>query len=224
MHGTLPPHDESAAPPPSVYADPTLPIALKVIAAISTLCGWIAAAMIASAVGVTCQMIYVRQVMNGSTTWQTEAVIYLVISATLIGLPYVQKLRGHVNVDALPRLLPAAVRFPLAVLIKLLGIAIVGVMFWYSIGMWHEAWDWGERSDTVWGIKLWIPYLALPLGFGLYALQLLGDLFLLLGGHESPFGIEEADRAAAASKAARTSAQDSAKKTTREPAFEGARD
>ena len=59
---------------------------LRAVAAISTLAGWISAAMIVAAVAITCQMIFVRFVLNGSTVWQTEAVIYLVISATLVGL------------------------------------------------------------------------------------------------------------------------------------------
>ena len=32
------------------------------------------------------------------------------------------------------------------------------------------------RSDTVWGVKLWIPYVALPIGFALYSLQLIADI------------------------------------------------
>ncbi len=51
-------------------------------------------------------MIFVRAVLNRSTIWQTEAVIYLMIAATLIGLPYVQKLRGHVGVDLVPTCRP----------------------------------------------------------------------------------------------------------------------
>jgi TRAP-type C4-dicarboxylate transport system permease small subunit len=61
-------------------------------------------------VAITCQMIFIRFVLNGSTVWQTEAVIYLMIAATLIGLPYVQRLRGHVNVDLLPLALPPRAR------------------------------------------------------------------------------------------------------------------
>ena len=79
---------------------------LRVVAALSTLAGWCSAGMIVSAVAITCQMIIVRFVLNGSTIWQTEAVIYLVIAATLVGLPYVQRLRGHVNVDLIPLALP----------------------------------------------------------------------------------------------------------------------
>ena len=75
---------------------------LRAVAALSTLAGWIAAAMIVASVFITCQMIWIRFVLNGTTIWQTEAVIYLMITATLLGLSYVQRLRGHVNVDLVP--------------------------------------------------------------------------------------------------------------------------
>ncbi len=163
---------------------------LKAVAALSTLAGWCSASMIVAAVAITCQMIVIRFVFNGSTVWQTEAVIYLVIAATLVGLPYVQRLRGHVNVDLVPISLPPRARFAMAILTSVLSIAIVAVMFWYGYEYWHFAWDRGWRSDTVWGVKLWIPYLALPIGFGLFLLQLIADLVALLLGIEKPFGME----------------------------------
>lgn len=163
---------------------------LRVIAAISTLAGWCSAGMIIVAVGITCQMIVIRFVLNGSTVWQTEAVIYLVIAATLIGLPYVQRLRGHVNVDLVPLSLGARARFALAVLTLGLSICVVGVMVYYGYDYWHIAWERGWRSDTVWGVRLWIPYLALPVGFGLLLLQLIADLVALLLGVDKPFGLE----------------------------------
>ena len=98
---------------------------LRAVAAISTVAGWCSAAMIVSAVGITCQMIFIRFVLNGSTIWQTEAVVYLMIAATLIGLPYVQRLRGHVNVDLFPLMLPMRARFALATLTLSLSIAII---------------------------------------------------------------------------------------------------
>ncbi|WP_299405522.1 TRAP transporter small permease [uncultured Roseobacter sp.] len=164
---------------------------LRAVAALSTLAGWCSAAMIVAAVAITCQMIFVRFVLNGSTVWQTEMVIYLVIGATLVGLPYVQRLRGHVNVDLIPLALPRPARRALAVLTLSLSIAIIGVMLWYGYDYWHFAWDRGWKSDTVWGVRLWIPYLALPVGFGLLLLQLVADLFGVLSGTEKPFGLED---------------------------------
>lgn len=163
---------------------------LKAVAALSTLAGWYAAGAIVAAVAITCQMIVIRFVLNGSTVWQTEAVIYLVISATLIGLPYVQRLRGHVNVDLIPLSLAPRARFALAVLTQVLSISIIAVMFWYGYDYWHFAYERGWKSDTVWGVRLWIPYLSMPIGFGLLLLQLIADFVALLLRVDTPFGLE----------------------------------
>lgn len=164
---------------------------LRLIAGISTVCGWMSAAMILASVFITCQMIFVRFALGKSTIWQTEAVIYLVIAATLLGLPYVQMMRGHVNVDLLPIWMRGRARKALAFLVLGASIAVIGLMAFHAFEMWHFAWDRGWRSETVWGVRLWIPYLALPLGFGLYLLQLSADLFALAFGIDRPFGLEE---------------------------------
>lgn len=165
---------------------------LKAVAGISTLAGWISAGMIVAAVTITCQMIWVRFVLNGSTVWQTEAVVYLMIGATLVGLPYVQRLRGHVNVDLVPLALPRRLRFGMAVMTLSLSILIVAVMFWYGFDYWHFAWARGWTSDTIWAVPLWIPYMSLPVGFGLLMLQLIADLVALILKIERPFGLEDA--------------------------------
>ena len=162
---------------------------VRAVQLLSTVTGWIAAGMIVASVAITCHMIFVRFVLRESTIWQTEAVIYLMIGATLIGLPYVQRLRGHVNVDLLPLLLPPSVRTVLAYVVLLTSLGIVGLMLWYGYEMWHMAFERGWRSDTVWGVRLWIPYLALPIGLGLLLLQLAADLFALASGEERPFGL-----------------------------------
>ncbi|MCR9062065.1 MAG: TRAP transporter small permease, partial [Rhodobacteraceae bacterium] len=81
-------------------------------------------------------------------------------------------------------------RFALAILTSALSIVIISIMLWYGYEYWHFAWDRGWRSDTVWGVRLWIPYLALPIGFGLLLLQLVADLVAVLTGADKPFGLE----------------------------------
>jgi TRAP-type C4-dicarboxylate transport system permease small subunit len=164
---------------------------LRVIGLVSQLSGIVAALLIVISVGVVCQMIFIRFVLNGSTIWHTEGVTYMMIAATLLGLPYVQYLRGHVNVDLLPLMLPRGLRKALAALVLGLTLAVVGAMLWHGYGFWHEAWDWGETSNTPWNPKLWVPYLALPVGFGLYALQLAADFYAMASGIDSPFGLPE---------------------------------
>lgn len=165
---------------------------LRAVAALSTLAGWCSAAMIVAAVGITCQMIFVRFVLNQSTVWQTEAVIYLAIGATLVGLPYVQLLRGHVNVDLIPLALSKTARFYMFILTMTLSIVIVGVVLFFGYEHWHLTYERNWKSDTVWGVRLWIPYLSIPVGFGLLLLQLIADLVAVLLKIDAPFGLEDA--------------------------------
>ena len=132
--------------------------------------------MIVASIGITCHLIFVRFVLNHSTIWQTEAVTYLMIGATLIGLPYVQYLRGHVNVELVPLMLPPAARRVLIVITTAVTLMIALLMLYYGFELFGFAWDRNWRSDTVWGVELWIPYIALPIGFALYSLQLLADI------------------------------------------------
>ena len=160
---------------------------LRTVGIISTVCGVLSALMILASVLITCQMIWVRFVLNQSTIWQTEAIVYLMISATILGLPYVQRLRGHVNVDLLPMLLPPSFRKALSLLTLGLTFAIIAVMTFYGFELFHIAFERKWRSDTVWGVQLWIPYLAIPLGFGLFLVQLAADLYGVVVGEEEPF-------------------------------------
>ncbi|MCG8491477.1 MAG: TRAP transporter small permease [Sneathiellales bacterium] len=163
---------------------------VRVIQAISMVAGWCSAAMILSAVALTCQMIFVRFALNGSTVWQTEIVVYLIIAATLLGLSFVQHQRGHVNVDLIPLAVRGRTRFMLAFFTLSLSITITAVMLFYGHEYWYFAYIRGWTSDTVSAVPLWIPYLSLPLGFGLLLLQLIADLIALLTNAETPFGLE----------------------------------
>jgi TRAP-type C4-dicarboxylate transport system permease small subunit len=55
---------------------------------------------------------------------------------------------------------------------------------------WHEAWTSGATTPSIWRARLWIPYLAVPVGLGLLCLQLLADLWLVLTPDRThPFGL-----------------------------------
>ena len=108
---------------------------------LSRIAGVIAAFMILTAVLITVEMIWVRFVLNYSTAWQTETVIYMMVGATLIGLSYVQVLRGHVNVDLLPMLIRPKYQKILACLTSVTSIIIVFIMFIYGFDYWLVAYE-----------------------------------------------------------------------------------
>jgi TRAP-type C4-dicarboxylate transport system permease small subunit len=115
--------------------------------------------------------------------------------------------RGHVNVDLLPIYLGHRGKMALALIASVLSFGFCAVLTYYGWTFWHEAWvnDW--RAETVWAPPQWVPYAAIPLGFGLTALQYLADILALLTGRDMPFSsshleaddaLEEAGAAGAA--------------------------
>ena len=166
---------------------------------ISQACGIFAAALIAAAVVIVCQMVFIRYVLNENTIWQTDFVTYSLIAATFIGAPYVLLTKGHVNVDVLPIYLGARARYWLALGAIGISLAFCLLMAVLTFQFWYESWENDWVSDTMWRARLWIPYAAMPVGLGILTLQYVADLINLLTGREPPFGIEVKERSSDAS-------------------------
>src|SRR5439155_12870008 len=140
-------------------------------------------------------MVFVRFVLNENTSWQTDFVTYSLVAATFIGSPYVLLTRGHVNVDVLPHYLRRRARFALAIVATLVAMAFSFTMLVLATNYWHEAWTQRWLSNTMWRVRLWIPYASMPVGLGILSLQYIVELYGLATGREPPFGIAKARRA-----------------------------
>jgi TRAP-type C4-dicarboxylate transport system permease small subunit len=162
----------------------------RLVALLSQLCGVVAAGLIASAVVVVCQMVFLRYVLNETTIWQTDFVTYSLVAATFIGSPYVLLTRGHVNVDVLPAYLGDRARFYMALVAAIMSFAFCAIMTGLAWHFWHVAWSYDWVSDTMWRARLWIPYAAMPAGFFILSLQYVADIINLITGRDPPFGIK----------------------------------
>ena len=156
---------------------------------LSKLCGYVAAGLIGASVVVVCEMVIVRYALNQNTIWQTDFVTYSLVAATFVGSSYLLTLRGHVNVDVLPHYVGRRPRWWLALFASLLTLAFCVAIAILGFQLWKEAWDNKWVSDTMWRARLWIPYLSMPIGLGILALQSIVDLWSLVTGREAPFGI-----------------------------------
>ena len=152
---------------------------VRIVSSLSKLGGLIAMVLLAAAVVVVCQMIFMRYVLNASTIWQTEFVIYSLMAATFIGSPYVLMLKGHVGVDLLPTVLPPRARFWLELVAALLSLGFCALLAWSGWTYLEEAWTGGWRTQTVWALPLWMPLLPLPTGIGLLCLQYVAEMIKL---------------------------------------------
>jgi TRAP-type C4-dicarboxylate transport system permease small subunit len=163
---------------------------IRIVEKLSILLGFVAAVLLAVAVVIVCHMVFSRFVLGDSTSWQTEFVTYTLLASTFLGAPWVLLTRGHVNVELVPLMLGPRGRFLLALFAYLGSAALCIMLTWYSALFWHEAWEGGWLSDTVWGPPLWKVYLAMPIGFFVISLQYIADLLSLLKGWQPPFGID----------------------------------
>jgi len=171
-----------------------LTLFIQSVAAVSRACGVFASLLVGAAIVVVCQMVVMRYFLQASTIWQTEFVVFSLVGATFIGCPYVLLRRGHVNVDLLPHYLGQRGRLALALVASAGGLAFSLVLAWTGYELFHEALVKGWTTETIWKLPLWIPYLAIPLGIGLMALQYLADILALCAGRALPFGMEPPER------------------------------
>src|SRR3954470_2045568 len=164
---------------------------IRAVRYLSRVSGVVAALLIAGSVLVICDMVVERYILNLTTVWQIDVVTYCIVGATFVGSPYVLMQRGHVNVDILPLWLKPRARFVLAIVTMLIAMAFIVALFWLTSKFWYEAYSENWKSNTVWRARLWVPYLAMPVGLGLLLLQYVAEFISLVTGRSAPFGMAE---------------------------------
>lgn len=162
---------------------------IRLIRHVSTLCGFAAAALISAGVVVVCHMVFARFVLGSNTIWQTDFATYSIVAATFLGSPYVLLTRGHVNVNILPHYLGPSARLRLAMVSALMSVGFSLAMTFLAWRYWSESWTGSWVSDTMWRVRLWIPFAAMPIGFAVLTLQYIVDVYCLAIGRDLPFGI-----------------------------------
>ncbi len=160
---------------------------------LSRISGVVSTLLILLSILIVCQMIFQRSVLEQSTIWQTEFVIFSLIAATFLGAPYILLTRGHVNVDLLPLLLGHRARIVLALLASTLALAFCFAVFWNAVTWWHEAYATNRLTSSMWRARMWIPFLSLPVGMGILCLQYIADIWAIITGREMPFGLKPED-------------------------------
>ena len=163
------------------------------IHALSRLLGVVAAGLILLSIFVVCQMVFVRAVLGESSIWQTEFVIFAIVASTFLGAPYILLTRGHVNVDVVPLMLKQPGRRALYLLGSMIALAFCLFFLYASIPWWYDAFENSQTTPSMWRARLWIPYLAVPVGLALLSLQFIAEIYLVASRRGLPFGLSADD-------------------------------
>ncbi|NKN39504.1 TRAP transporter small permease [Agrobacterium sp. a22-2] len=142
----------------------------------------VSTAMIVASMLVVCQMILMRYAFRLPTIWQTDFVVFSATAAMFLGAPYVLLKGGHVGVDVVELLLADRARARLRLVGSMLGLVFCILMTVATWIQFHEAWVGNWKHSSVWAPPLWVPLLALPLGFGMLCLQYVAHILALLSG------------------------------------------
>jgi TRAP-type C4-dicarboxylate transport system permease small subunit len=123
-----------------------------------------------------------RYVMKASTDWQDEAAVFCLVGATFLCGAFVQSLRGHVGIDAVATVLPAAFNRVRLLVVDAMCMAFCAFFSWKSWTLFHEAWIEKQTTSSSWAPPLWIPYGLMALGMTLLAVQLAMQLSARVNG------------------------------------------
>lgn len=154
---------------------------------LSRVSGVASALLMLLSVIVVCQMVFVRAVLGQSSIWQTDFVTFSLIAATFLGAPYILLTRGHVSVDLLPLMASPLWRRRLTWIGSLGALGFCLLFFFSSVAWWWDAWAGNVTTPSIWRVRLWIPYLSVPVGMFLLCLQYVADLWALATDQALPY-------------------------------------
>jgi TRAP-type C4-dicarboxylate transport system permease small subunit len=136
----------------------------------------------------------VRAVLGESSIWQTEFVTFSIVAATFIGAPYILLTHGHVAVDLVPLMAAPRLRRVLHFVGMVIALVFCGFFLWASIPWWWDTFQSGQTTPSMWRARVWIPYLAVPVGLGLLCLQMIAQIYMVATGRSWPFNLSDKDK------------------------------
>ncbi|MDD4229737.1 MAG: TRAP transporter small permease [Aminobacterium sp.] len=112
-----------------------------------------------------------RYVFNSPTIWAQEVSIILFIWTMLAGAAYTLQVGKHVQIDLLTIRLSKKTQSFLELITSIIGMFFSAYVTLQGVKMLEATLKYHKLSATPLRVPLWIPQLALPVGFGLLTLQ-----------------------------------------------------
>ena len=129
-------------------------------------------AMLAAALVLTLGVL-LRYFLKVPTDWQDETAVFLIVGSIFMCGAYVQSLRGHVGIEAVAAILPAAVNRVRRILVDIASFGFCTFFSWKCWTLLYEAVHDGQVTGSSFAPPLWIPYGLMATGMTLLTLQLL---------------------------------------------------
>ena len=113
----------------------------------------------------------IRTVGYNALQWYSAIAEYCLLFSTMLGAPYLVRLKGHVVVESLTMAMPPFIRMLMAKFVYIVCIVLSLLFVYYGfIEMWGTLMS-GETDIRSIDMPKWILYLPFPLGFSLVAIE-----------------------------------------------------
>lgn len=112
-------------------------------------------------------------------TWAQEACIYLFVWMAKFGAAYGVRIGIHVGVDVLAERLEGRAKTIITTIAMSGGILFTAIIVWIGTDFVYHVYHGGQTSPDL-EIKMWIIYLAVPLGSALMCFRFIQALYLYL--------------------------------------------
>lgn len=121
----------------------------KIVNLITRWLNWMAAAAIIAVMVIVCINVVGRGVF-GSPLKGTVDIVSLLGALVIAGaIAYTQVLKGHIRITLLVEKLPDRIRYIIASIIDLIGLALFAIISWQTILFARDTYDIGELSEVL---------------------------------------------------------------------------
>ncbi|MEO5701639.1 MAG: TRAP transporter small permease [Casimicrobiaceae bacterium] len=141
---------------------------------------------------VSFSQVIARYIFNYSFVWALELVTFCFAWLIFLGMSYGVRVGSHIGVDALVKSLGPGAARRVSIVATVGCIAYAGIVFvgsWNYVGKMLEI---GTLAQDI-PVPLWVPRLALPVGFALLFLRFIQVLVRLVRGQEAHLLGDEAE-------------------------------
>ncbi len=143
---------------------------------------------------ITFAQVVARYVFNYSFVWALELVTYLFAWLIFIGMSYGVRTGSHIGIDAVVKLLGHKASRIVTIVATILCLIYSGIIF---VGGWNyitKIYAIGNTAKDI-DIPVWIPRLALPVGYALLTLRFGQVLYRTVMGKQTHLIGDEAEQA-----------------------------
>lgn len=121
--------------------------------------------------------VVMRYLLASPTIWAHELTTMIFGAFAILGASYTLKHQAHVRSEVIWGVMPPRMQALCDVIVFGLGLAVLGVVFWQSLGFAWRSWETREFSNrSVWQPPLYYIKAVIPVAMALLILQSLAEL------------------------------------------------